>query len=143
VRRWFTASGRRHEIFVAHASNAELWDVEGRRYIVFAGGIAVLNTGHCHPQIIEAVKSQLELYTHTCFQVVAYEPYVALAVLDVFEQEKLLQRCQAMGGLGAMLAIEMFENGDTAARQPNSPAVWWPRRCSVVSYCCPAEPTAT
>lgn len=71
--------GQAHEIFVARASNAELWDVEGRRYIDFAGGIAVLNTGHCHPQIIEAVKSQLELYTHTCFQVVAYEPYVALA----------------------------------------------------------------
>ena len=71
--------GQAHEIFVARAQNAELWDVEGNRYLDFAGGIAVLNTGHCHPQVIDAVKAQLELYTHTCFQVVAYEPYVELA----------------------------------------------------------------
>ena len=71
--------GQTHEIFVARARNAELWDVEGKRYIDFAGGIAVLNTGHCHPNVIGAVKAQLELYTHTCFQVIAYEPYVELA----------------------------------------------------------------
>src|SRR4051812_22183104 len=71
--------GQAHEIFVARAVNAELWDVEGRRYVDFAGGIAVLNTGHCHPRIVEAVKRQLDHYTHTCFQVVAYEPYVELA----------------------------------------------------------------
>jgi 4-aminobutyrate aminotransferase/(S)-3-amino-2-methylpropionate transaminase len=68
--------GQAHEIFVQRALNAELWDVEGRRYIDFAGGIAVLNTGHLHPQVIAAVQQQLERYTHTCFQVVAYEPYV-------------------------------------------------------------------
>ena len=71
--------GQAHEIFVARARHAELWDVEGRRYIDFAGGIAVVNTGHCHPDVIAAVKAQLDLYTHTCFQVVAYEPYVELA----------------------------------------------------------------
>jgi 4-aminobutyrate aminotransferase / (S)-3-amino-2-methylpropionate transaminase / 5-aminovalerate transaminase len=71
--------GQAHPIFVERASNAELWDVEGRRYIDFAGGIAVLNTGHCHPQVIAAVKEQLDRYTHTCFQVLAYEPYVELA----------------------------------------------------------------
>jgi 4-aminobutyrate aminotransferase / (S)-3-amino-2-methylpropionate transaminase / 5-aminovalerate transaminase len=71
--------GHTHQIFAARADNAEVWDVEGKRYIDFAGGIAVLNTGHRHPQVIEAVKAQLELYTHTCFQVLAYEPYVALA----------------------------------------------------------------
>ena len=71
--------GQSHEIFIARGRNAELWDVEGRRYIDFAGGIAVLNTGHTHPHIIEAVKAQLDLYSHTCFQVVAYEPYVELA----------------------------------------------------------------
>lgn len=68
--------GQAHEIFIKNARNAEFWDVEGRRFIDFAGGIAVLNTGHLHPQVIEAVKAQLDLYTHTCFQVVAYEPYV-------------------------------------------------------------------
>ena len=71
--------GQAHDIFISRGRNAEVWDVEGRRYIDFAGGIAVLNTGHCHPKIIDAVKAQLELYTHTCFQVIAYEPYVELA----------------------------------------------------------------
>lgn len=71
--------GQAHEVFVSRAVNAEVWDVEGRRYVDFAGGIAVLNTGHCHPDVIRAVRSQLELYTHTCFQVLGYEPYVELA----------------------------------------------------------------
>src|SRR5438132_7110545 len=71
--------GQVHEIFVDHARDCEVWDVEGRRYIDFAGGIAVLNTGHCHPAVIEAAKAQLDRYTHTCFQVLAYEPYVELA----------------------------------------------------------------
>jgi 4-aminobutyrate aminotransferase/(S)-3-amino-2-methylpropionate transaminase len=71
--------GQAHEIFVSRARNAELWDVEGRRYIDFAGGIAVLNTGHCHPEVIAAMHAQIDRYTHTCFQVVAYEPYVELA----------------------------------------------------------------
>jgi len=71
--------GQAHEIFVARASNAEIWDVEGRRYIDFAGGIAVLNTGHTRPEIVDAVKAQLDQFSHTCFQVLAYEGYVELA----------------------------------------------------------------
>ena len=71
--------GQSHEVFIARGENAEIWDVEGKRYVDFAGGIAVLNTGHRHPAIIAAVKAQLDLYTHTCFQVLAYEPYVELA----------------------------------------------------------------
>jgi 4-aminobutyrate aminotransferase/(S)-3-amino-2-methylpropionate transaminase len=71
--------GQSHEVFIARGDNAEVWDVEGKRYIDFAGGIAVLNTGHCHPEIGQAVKDQIDLYTHTCFQVLAYEPYVELA----------------------------------------------------------------
>ncbi|MCO5785868.1 4-aminobutyrate--2-oxoglutarate transaminase [Pseudomonas sp. G11-1] len=70
--------GQIHPVFIEHAENATIVDVEGRQYIDFAGGIAVLNTGHRHPKVIDAVKRQLELYTHTCFQVVAYEPYVEL-----------------------------------------------------------------
>ena len=70
--------GQIHPVFVESAENATIRDVEGRQYIDFAGGIAVLNTGHRHPKVMDAVKRQLELYTHTCFQVVAYEPYVAL-----------------------------------------------------------------
>lgn len=67
------------QIFAARAENAELWDVEGRRHVDFAGGIAVLNVGHRHPTVAAAVARQLECYTHTAFQVVAYEPYIALA----------------------------------------------------------------
>ena len=66
-------------VFADRAENAELWDVEGKRFIDFAGGIAVLNTGHRHPAVIAAAKAQEDRYTHTSFQVVPYEPYVALA----------------------------------------------------------------
>ena len=66
-------------VFAAYAENAEMWDVEGKRYIDFAGGIGVLNTGHRHPKVVEAAKAQEDLFTHTSFQVVPYEPYVALA----------------------------------------------------------------
>ena len=67
------------QIYADKAENSEIWDVEGNRYIDFAAGIAVVNTGHRHPKIIEAVKAQLDRFTHTCHQVVPYENYVALA----------------------------------------------------------------
>ncbi|HEV3287000.1 MAG TPA: aminotransferase class III-fold pyridoxal phosphate-dependent enzyme, partial [Steroidobacteraceae bacterium] len=66
-------------VYTERAANAELWDVEGRRYIDFASGISVLNTGHLHPKVSAAIARQLEKFTHTCFQVTAYESYVALA----------------------------------------------------------------
>jgi len=66
-------------VFTERASNAELWDVEGKRYVDFAAGIAVLNTGHVHPRVRKAVERQLQLFTHTCFQVTQYEVYVRLA----------------------------------------------------------------
>jgi 4-aminobutyrate aminotransferase len=71
--------GMTTQIYADKAENSEIWDVEGNRYIDFAGGIAVLNTGHRHPKVIEAVKAQLDRFTHTCHQVVPYENYVALA----------------------------------------------------------------
>ena len=67
------------QVYADRASNAELWDVEGRRYVDFASGISVLNTGHLHPKVKQAVAQQLEKFTHTCFQVTPYESYVALA----------------------------------------------------------------
>ncbi|CCE01705.1 4-aminobutyrate--2-oxoglutarate transaminase [Bradyrhizobium sp. STM 3809] len=66
-------------LFADRALNSEVWDVEGRRYVDFAGGIAVLNTGHCHPQVVAAIRAQLDRFTHTCFQVLQYEPYVRLS----------------------------------------------------------------
>jgi 4-aminobutyrate aminotransferase len=65
--------------FADRAQGAELWDVEGRRFIDFAGGIAVMNVGHGHPKVKAAIAEQLERFTHTCYQVVPYESYVALA----------------------------------------------------------------
>jgi 4-aminobutyrate aminotransferase / (S)-3-amino-2-methylpropionate transaminase / 5-aminovalerate transaminase len=66
-------------VYAERASNAEIWDVEGRRYIDFASGISVLNTGHVHPKVQAAIAQQLEKLTHTCFQVTPYESYIALA----------------------------------------------------------------
>ncbi|MEJ1161938.1 4-aminobutyrate--2-oxoglutarate transaminase [Prosthecomicrobium sp. N25] len=66
-------------VYADRAENAEIWDVEGRRFVDFAGGIAVLNTGHRHPKVMAAVEAQMRRFTHTAFQVNAYEPYIELA----------------------------------------------------------------
>jgi 4-aminobutyrate aminotransferase len=66
-------------LYVSRAENAVLWDVDGRRFIDFAAGIAVLNTGHRHPRIMAAVERQLTAFTHTCFHVAPYESYLELA----------------------------------------------------------------
>lgn len=67
------------KIFAARAQNAELWDADGKRYLDFAAGIAVNNTGHRHPKLMKAVADQAEAFTHTCFHVAPYEGYMALA----------------------------------------------------------------
>ncbi|KAA6130817.1 4-aminobutyrate--2-oxoglutarate transaminase [Cupriavidus cauae] len=71
--------------YAERAENSEIWDVEGRRYIDFAAGIAVLNTGHRHPLLVAAVQKQLERFTHTAYQIVPYASYIELA-------EKINQR---------------------------------------------------
>lgn len=71
--------GMTTQIYADRAENAEIWDKESNRYIDFAAGIAVVNTGHRHPKVIAAVKAQLDRFTHTCHQVVPYENYVHLA----------------------------------------------------------------
>ncbi|MBN9333831.1 4-aminobutyrate--2-oxoglutarate transaminase [Devosia sp.] len=65
-------------VYAQRAENSEIWDQDGKRYIDFAGGIAVLNTGHRHPKVMAAVSDQLDHFTHTAFQILPYEPYVAL-----------------------------------------------------------------
>jgi 4-aminobutyrate aminotransferase len=65
--------------FAERAVGAELWDTEGQRYIDFAGGIAVMNVGHGHPKVVAAIEAQVKRFTHTCYQVVPYEGYIALA----------------------------------------------------------------
>ena len=70
---------RLHPLVVDRAQGSEIWDVNGRRFVDFAGGIGVMNVGHGHPRVMEAVRAQLERATHTSFQVVMYESYLRLA----------------------------------------------------------------
>ncbi|ASW01423.1 4-aminobutyrate--2-oxoglutarate transaminase [Paraburkholderia aromaticivorans] len=67
------------DFYAERAENAELWDIEGRRFIDFAAGIAVCNTGHRHPKIVAAIRDQLDHFTHTAYQIVPYASYVELA----------------------------------------------------------------
>lgn len=82
-------------IFVEKALNAELWDVDGKRFIDFAAGIAVTNTGHRHLHVMSAVARQAELFTHTCFHVAPYESYIELAerlnrIVDTGEENRTM-----------------------------------------------------
>ena len=66
-------------IYAKRAKNAEIWSEDGKRYIDFGAGIAVVNTGHQHPKVVAAVEEQLKAFSHVCFQVTPYESYVSLA----------------------------------------------------------------
>jgi 4-aminobutyrate aminotransferase/(S)-3-amino-2-methylpropionate transaminase len=66
-------------IAVVHAEGAVITDADGNRLIDFGGGIGVVNTGHRHPGVVDAVRAQLDRFAHVCFPVSTYEPYVALA----------------------------------------------------------------
>lgn len=68
-----------HPVFAARAEGARIWDVDGKEYLDFAGGIGVMNVGHSHPRVLQAARAQLERFTHVCFQVTPYEAYVRLA----------------------------------------------------------------
>jgi 4-aminobutyrate aminotransferase / (S)-3-amino-2-methylpropionate transaminase / 5-aminovalerate transaminase len=71
--------GQLAAVFIERGSNAELWDVEGNRYIDFAAGIAVCNTGHSHPAVVAAVQEQVGRFSHTCVMVTPYDSAVQLA----------------------------------------------------------------
>ncbi len=99
-------------VYTDRARNAEIWDVEGNRFIDFASGIAVLNTGHVHPAVTAAVEAQLKRFSHTCFQVTPYESYVALA-------EKLNELAPISGDKKTLLVTtgaEALENAVKIAR---------------------------
>ncbi|WP_049237687.1 4-aminobutyrate--2-oxoglutarate transaminase [Moraxella canis] len=107
-----TGLGVAFPIFANHAKNSEIWDVEGKRYIDFIGGISVLNTGHSHPRIVEAVKAQLDRFSHTSAQIVNYESYVELC-------EKLCELAPISGDKKAFLlttGAEAVENAVKVAR---------------------------
>lgn len=65
-----------HPVTLSHGKNAEVWDTAGKRYIDFVGGIGVLNLGHCHPRIVEAIREQATRLTHYAFNAAAHTPYL-------------------------------------------------------------------
>ena len=99
--------------FAARAENAEIWDEDGQRWIDFAGGIGVLNLGHRHPKVVEAIKAQLDKVVHTCAMVMPYAPYVELA-------QKLCERTPTRGDHRKALLVnsgaEALENAVKIAR---------------------------
>ena len=66
-------------IVAAHASGSTITDVDGNTFLDFVGGVGVMNVGHGHPRVVEAVHAQAERFLHTDFTVVAYEAYIELA----------------------------------------------------------------
>ncbi|HEY2416568.1 MAG TPA: 4-aminobutyrate--2-oxoglutarate transaminase [Steroidobacteraceae bacterium] len=110
-------------IYAQRAQNAELWDTEGRRYIDFASGIAVLNTGHLHTRVVAAVQAQLTQLSHSCFQVTPYEGYVALA-----------ERLNALApGPSAKKSI-LFSTGAEAVENAVKIARYHTRRSAVIAF---------
>ncbi|QUJ70569.1 4-aminobutyrate--2-oxoglutarate transaminase (plasmid) [Photobacterium sp. GJ3] len=104
--------GNLSPVYVEKAKNAEIWDIEGNRYIDFGSGIAVNNTGHSHPRIVEAVKSQLENFSHTCAMVTPYTSFVELA-------EQLTERAPGPSAKKAVFlttGAEAVENAMKVAR---------------------------
>ncbi|WP_282411982.1 aspartate aminotransferase family protein [Pseudomonas sp. PS02303] len=67
-----------HPVTLSHGKNAEVWDTDGKRYIDFVGGIGVLNLGHCHPRIVEAIREQATRLTHYAFNAAPHMPYIEL-----------------------------------------------------------------
>lgn len=110
-------------ISAQRALNAEIWDVEGKRYVDFAGGIAVVNTGHCHPKILAAVSEQMQRFTHTCFQVLMYEPYILLA-----------ERLNAIAPIQGPLKTAFFTTGAEATENAVKIARAATGRSGVISF---------
>lgn len=104
--------GQVTQIYAKRAKNAEIWSEDGKRYIDFGAGIAVVNTGHQHPRIVAAVTEQLQSFSHVCFQVTGHESYVSLA-------ERLNAIVPIAGPAKTMLAstgAEAVENAVKVAR---------------------------
>lgn len=109
-----------HPIFVVRAEGTHVWDVTGKKYLDFTGGLGVMNTGHGHKKVLQAVRAQMERYVHTGFQVAMYEPYVRLA--------ERLNQLAPMGGRNKTVLVttgaEAVENAVKIAREATGrPAV--------------------
>jgi 4-aminobutyrate aminotransferase/(S)-3-amino-2-methylpropionate transaminase len=112
-----------HPIFASRAESARLWDVEGKEYLDFTSGIGVMNVGHQHPRVIRAVQEQLQRFTHTCFPVVMYEPYVELAA-----------KVSALVGGGEPYQTILLSTGAEAVENAVKIARAYTRRPGVVAF---------
>jgi 4-aminobutyrate aminotransferase len=111
------------DFFIDYAKNAEFWDIEGRRFIDFAGGIAVLNTGHIHPKVQAAIAAQLQRFTHTCYQVVPYAEYVSLA-----------ERINAIAPIDGPTKTAFFSTGAEAVENAIKIARSYTKRSGVIAF---------
>ncbi|MCQ6255520.1 4-aminobutyrate--2-oxoglutarate transaminase [Pseudomonas sp. Q11] len=112
-----------HPLVIDRAQGSELWDVDGKRYLDFVGGIGVLNIGHNHPKVVAAVQAQLQKVTHACFQVVAYQPYLDLAK----------RLCEMIGGEQAYKAA-FFTSGAEAVENAVKIARAYTQRSAVIAF---------
>ncbi len=112
-----------HPVVAARAQGAELWDVDGKRYLDFVGGIGVLNVGHSHPRVVEAVRSQVGDISHASFQVVAYETYIEVAA-----------RLNAMIGGDEHYKSVLFTSGAEAVENAIKIARGYTNRTGVISF---------
>ncbi|KTC20209.1 4-aminobutyrate aminotransferase [Pseudomonas marginalis ICMP 9505] len=112
-----------HPLVIDRAQGTELWDVDGKRYLDFVGGIGVLNIGHNHAKVVAAVQAQLHKVSHACFQVVAYQPYLDLA-------QRL---CELIGGKEAYKAA-FFTSGAEAVENAVKIARAHTNRSAVIAF---------
>lgn len=112
-----------HPLVIDRAQGTEMWDVDGKRYLDFVGGIGVLNIGHNHPKVVAAVQGQLQKVSHACFQVAAYTPYLDLA-------QRL---CEMIGGQEAYKAA-FFTSGAEAVENAVKIARAHTNRSAVIAF---------
>lgn len=111
------------DFYAVRAENSTLWDAEGKEYIDFAGGIAVLNTGHRHPKVKAAIAAQLDNFTHTAYQIVPYEGYVSLA-----------ERINAVAPIEGLKKTAFFTTGVEAVENAVKIARAYTGRSGVVAF---------
>ena len=115
--------GHATTLYAGRAENAELWDADGNRFIDFAGGIAVLNTGHRHPKVQAAALKQMDAFTHTAFQVVPYESYIALA-----------EKINALAPIDGPAKCAFFTTGSEAVENAVKIARCYTKRDGVIAF---------
>lgn len=115
------SNGNRH--FAKEAKGATIIDIEGNEWIDFAAAIGTLNVGHSHPKVVEAVKDQVEKFTHPGFNVMMYESYIELA-------ERLVEAVPVSYSAG----VGLFNTGAEAVENAVKMARKYTKRKAVVSF---------